>query len=189
MKSAFLLTATLLGAQPAVPPPMIPAARAGELPCDAKDHEPLLLGATTRQAILDHRASFREGTAKAQLPDALRARWKAVKTPLTLVAVFGSWCGDSQRELPELLALEAEPNPFIEVHYLGVYRDKKLETAAWPKGCPPQPVERVPTFYLFSLQPGGGQKLVGTIVETPPKAGQRMAEALVDLAEKGSLAF
>ena len=189
MRSAFLLTATLLGAQPAAPPPMVPPAKAGELPCDAKDHQPLLLGVTTRQAILAHRAVFREATAAAQVPDALRARWKAVKQPLTLVAVFGSWCGDSQRELPELLALEAEPNPFIEVHYLGVYRDKKLDAAAWPQGCPPQAVDRVPTFYLFALQPGGGQKLVGSIVETPPKPGQRMAEALVELAEKGSLAF
>lgn len=189
MKPALLLSATLLAAQPAPPPAMIPPAKAGELPCDARDHQPLLLGATTRQAILDHRASFRDGAAKAQLPEALRARWKAVKAPLTLVAVFGSWCGDSQRELPELLALEAEPNPFIEVHYLGVYRDKKLDPSAWPSGCAPQAVDRVPTFYLFALQPGGGQKLVGTIVETPPKPGQRMAEALVELAEKGSLAF
>jgi len=189
MKSAFLLTATLLGAQPAVPPPMIPSAKAGELPCDAKDHQPLLLGATTRKAILEHRAVFRDAMGRIQLPEALRARWKAVKQPLTLVAVFGSWCGDSQRELPELLALEADPNPFIEVHYLGVYRDKKLDASAWPKGCAPQAVNRVPTFYLFAVQPGGNQKLVGTIVETPPKPDQRMAEAVVELAEKGALAF
>ncbi|HEX9081623.1 MAG TPA: thioredoxin family protein, partial [Holophagaceae bacterium] len=118
----------------------------------------------------------------------LRARWKAVKRPLTVVAVFGSWCGDSQRQLPELLALEADPNPFIEVHYLGVYRDKKLEASAWPKGCAPQPVARIPTFFFFALQPGGEQKLVGRIVETPPKPGQRMSEALVDMAES-SLKF
>ena len=189
MKSALLLSATLLGAQPAVPPSVIPPAKAGELPCDARDHQPLLLGPTTRTAILAHRAVFRDATAKAQLPAALLDRWKAVKRPLTLVAVFGSWCGDSQRQLPELLALESDPNPFIEVHYVGVYRDKKVATSAWPKGCAPQPVDRVPTFFLFATQPGGGQKLVGSIVETPPKPGQRMADALVDLAEKGAMAF
>ena len=77
------------------------------------------------------------------------------------MAVFGSWCGDSQYQLPDLLALEADPNPFIEIHYLGVDRDKHLAEAAWPKGCAPQAVVRVPTFYLFATQPGGAQKLVG----------------------------
>jgi len=31
--------------------------------------------------------------------------------------------------------------------------------------------------------PGGKQKLVGTVVENPPRAGQSMAEALVELIE------
>ena len=189
MKRALLLTTTLLHAQPAAPPPMIPAATPGALPCDALDHQPLLIGPTTREAILAHRAVFREATAKTRLPEALVARWQAVKQPLTLVAVFGSWCSDSQHQLPELLALQAHPNPFIEVHYLGVYRDKKVDPAAWPKGCASQNVERVPTFYVYATQPGGGQKLVGSIVERPPKPGQRMSEALVDLVERGAVAF
>ena len=185
MKPALLLSAFLLAAPPAFgePPAMLPPATPGGLPCDAHDHQPLLLGPTTREAILAHRAVFRDATARTQLPPSLIERWQAVKQPFTLVAVFGSWCGDSQRQLPELLALQAHPNPFIEVHYLGVYRDKKLAPAAWPEGCPPQPLARVPTFFLFALQPGGAQKLVGTIVETPPKPGQRMSEALVDLVE------
>ncbi len=179
-----LLLPVALAVQPA-PPPMIPPAQPGGMPCDAHDHLPLLLGPTTREAILAHRAVFRDNEAQDRIPEALRARWKAIREPLTLVAVFGSWCGDSQRQLPELLALEADPNPFIEVHYLGVYRDKKVDPSAWPKGCAPQKVERVPTFYLFAVQPGGGQKLVGTVVETPPKPGERMSEALVDLVEAG----
>jgi hypothetical protein len=111
-----------------------------------------------------------------------------VRQPFTLVAVFGSWCGDSHRQLPELLALDADPNPFIEVHYLGVKRDKALATTTWPKGCAPQQVARIPTFYLFATQPGGGQKLVGTVVETPPRKGQTMAAALVELVEGASKA-
>ena len=121
--------------------------------------------------------------ARTQLPAALKARWKAIRRPLTLVAVFGSWCGDSQFYLPELLALEGDPNPLIEVHYLGVARDKQLADTAWSKDCAAQPVVRVPTFYLFASQPGGGQQLVGTVVENPPRADQRMAEALVELVE------
>lgn len=184
MKAVFLALGTLgLQAEPPAVPPPIPATTPGGLPCDAKDHQPLLLGPTTAKEILAHRAVFREALARTQLPAELTARWKAVHRPLTLVAVFGSWCGDSQYQLPDLLALEADPNPFVEVHYLGVYRDKLLTAAQWPQGCPPQPVVRVPTFYLFATQPGGGQKLVGTVVENPPRAGERMAEALVELVE------
>lgn len=189
MTPACLLSALLMVQAPALPAASGPTAHPGSLPCDPLDHQPLLLGPTTRAAILAHRAIFRERTEQAHLPEALVARWLAVKQPLTLVVVFGSWCGDSQRQLPDLLALEAHPNPFIEVHYLGVARDKKLPASAWPKGCPLQKVDRVPTFFLFATQPGGGQKLVGSIVETPPRSDQRMAGALVDLVERGSLAF
>ncbi|GLH66902.1 hypothetical protein [Geothrix edaphica] len=184
MKAVLLALGTLgLQAEPPAVPPPIPATTPGGLPSDAKDHQPLLLGPATAKEILAHRAVFRDTAAATQLPSELKARWKAVRQPLTLVAVFGSWCGDSQYQLPDLLVLAADPNPFIEIHYLGVYRDKQVAEAAWPKGCPPQAVVRVPTFYLFATQPGGAQKLVGTVVENPPRAGQRMAEALVELVE------
>ncbi|HJW44230.1 MAG TPA: thioredoxin family protein [Geothrix sp.] len=188
MKAALLAlgTAGLLAQAPVIVPPP------GHLPAgplvDARDHQPLLLGPTTAKAILAHRAVFRENLATVKLTADLQARWKAVRHPFTLVAVFGSWCGDSHYQLPGLLALEAEPNPFVEVHYLGVNRDKALDAAAWPKGCAPQKVVRVPTFYLFATQPGGDLKLMGTVVENPPRAGQSMAEALVELVEAGAKA-
>jgi thiol-disulfide isomerase/thioredoxin len=186
MKAALLALGTLgLMAQPpgvAVTHPLPGKLSDGPL-LDARGKQPLLLGETTAKAILAHRAVFRDNLAKVKLSDDVKARWKAVRQPLTLVAVFGSWCGDSHRQLPDLLALEADPNPSLEVRYLGVNRDKALDPASWPKGCPPQKVVRVPTFYLFATQPGGGQKLVGSVVETPPRAGQTMAEALVELVE------
>jgi hypothetical protein len=184
MKAALLALGTLgVQAQAPAPQPPLPPATPGGLPCDARDKQPLLLGPTTAKAILAHRAVFRDHLAHVKLSPELKARWKGVHRPFTLVAVFGSWCGDSHYQLPDLLALEGDPNPFVEVHYLGVYRDKVLDGAAWPKGCVPQKVVRVPTFYLFATQPGGGQKLVGTVVENPPRAGQTMAEALVELLE------
>lgn len=170
-------------AEPPVMPPPIPASTPGGLPTDARDHLPLLLGPAQAKDILAHRAVFRDNLTKFPVSEDLKARWKAVRRPFTLVAVFGSWCGDSHYQLPDLLGLDAKPNPFIEVHYLGVYRDKALSAAAWPKGCAPQKVVRVPTFYLFATEPGGELRLVGSVVENPPRAGQRMAEALVDLVE------
>jgi hypothetical protein len=168
---------------------MVPAAKSGGLPCDGKDGKPLLLGVAHPQDILAHRAEFRENLAKVKLTPGLQARWRAVRQPFTLVAVFGSWCGDSHLQLPDLLALDTEANPFLEIHYLGVYRDKQIDPALWPAGCAPQKVVRVPTFYLFATQPGGGQKLVGAVVENPPRAGQTMAEALAELVEAAQRAF
>jgi thiol-disulfide isomerase/thioredoxin len=184
MKPALMALGALvlLAQQPGVvvtPPPALPA---GAL-VDAHDSKALLLGETTAKAILAHRAAFRDNLAKVSLTPELKTRWKAIRQPFTLVAVFGSWCGDSHRHLPDLLALQADPNPFFEVHYLGVDRDKMVQDAVWPKGCAPQQVTLVPTFYLFVLQPGGKQQLAGSVVETPPRDGQTMAEALVELVE------
>jgi hypothetical protein len=184
MKPALMALGTLalLAQQPGVvvvPPPVLPA---GPL-VDPHDSRALLLGETTAKAILAHRAAFRENLAKVNLTPELKARWKSVRQPFTLVAVFGSWCGDSHRQLPALLALQADPNPFFEVHYLGVGRDKVVQATAWPKGCAPQQAALVPTFFLFVQQPGGSQKLAGSVVETPPRHGQTMAEALVELVE------
>lgn len=172
---------TASGKPPA--PRLLPAAQEGDLPCDSKDQQPVILGATLREAILAHRPIFRANTEKVVLPPELLKRWRDLSTPCTLVVAFGSWCGDSQRELPSFLALTAEENPFVKVRFLGVYRDKKVAPGVWPQGLEPQAVAKVPTFWLYVLQPGGGSKLAGSIVENPPKKGQNMAEAVVELLE------
>ncbi len=183
MNAGWLVLSTLVLTAHPTPPS---GQGAGAPVLDVRDHQPLLLGATTATEILQHRACFRENAAKMRVPEGLKARWKAIHTPLTLVAVFGSWCGDSQAYLPNLLTLAEEPNPFIDIHFLGVNRDKQLGVDLWPAGCAPQPVNRVPTFYLFAVEPGGQQRLVGTIVEHPPHASQTMAAALLDLVEAGA---
>ncbi len=191
MNPAFLVVATtaLLAQQPVA----VRGQPSGALPAgpllDNGDSQRLLLGETSAKAILAHRTAYRDNLAKVKVNANLRARWSAIRQPLTLVVVFGSWCADSQYHLPYLLALSAEPNAFIEVRYIGVNRDKKLDPVAWPKGVEPQALHRVPTFYLFATQPGGGQKLMGTVVENPPRAGQSMAEALVELAESAAKAI
>lgn len=169
--------------KPAEPagPHSIPVTKAAGLPRDSVDSQPVLVGATTREAILSHRDIFRDNTSHRTIKPDWAARWRAIDRPLTLVVAFGSWCSDSQRELPEFLALTKETNPFVTIHYIGVSRDKQAPAAAWPKGIPPQPVALVPTFWLFELQPGGAQQLVGKVVEAPPKPEQGMAEAVLEL--------
>ena len=164
------------------PAPQAPADHG--LPCDAKDGQPLLIGDCTRDQILAHRAVFKDHTAQAAPSDSLRARWMAIHRPFTLVAAFGSWCGDSQRELPSFLALDGQPNPFVEVQFIGVARTKEILPDAWPKGLPPQKAEKVPTVWVYALGPGGGQVLVGSVVEHPAKPGETFAESIVDVMEQ-----
>lgn len=185
---ACLLSVGLLsGGQPPEPtpiPPLLPPAKAGEAPRDGKDRLPVLLGTCDRGDILKHRETFRKGLKQDPLPDALKARWVALSTPTVLVVAFGSWCGDSQAELPDLLGLLDQPNPFVQVRFIGVYRDKKADPACWPEGILPQPIEKVPTFWAYTLLPGGSYRLLGRIVEKAPRPEQRMGEALVELLEK-----
>ena len=154
------------------------------LPCDAKDHQALLLGDCTRDQILAHRAVFKERTEQAAPNDVDKARWMAVKRPFTVVTAFGSWCGDSQHELPSFLALDAQANPAVEVQFIGVARDKAIEAKAWPAGIEPQKAEKVPTAWIFALGPGGKQTLIGSVVEHPPKAGETFAESILDVMEQ-----
>lgn len=165
-------------------PPLIPALDPGGWPLDGKDRQPVLRGRADREQILRHRGIFREGLRQAAVPEAWRARWAAIQVPCILVVAFGSWCGDTHRELPDLLALMERPNPFIRVEFLGVYRDKALDPSAWPEGIAAIPIEKVPTFWLHEVQPGGGYRLVGHIVENSPRKGQRMGEAILDLLER-----
>jgi hypothetical protein len=138
---------------------------------------------TRREVILAHRPIFKTNMDKTVVLPELKKRWQALSTPCALVVAFGSWCGDSQREMAGFLALMADDNPFVKIHLLGVYRDKKVAPGVWPQGMEEQAVVKVPTFWLYALQPGGSYKLVGSIVENPPKKGQAMAEAVVELLE------
>src|SRR5450631_2172233 len=115
---AGLLALGILGwtAQALVAVPRIQLSTPNVPPGKTAGKQPPLLGEATAPAILANRARFRENLAKVKLTSGLKARWKAVRQPFTLVAVFGSWCGDSYRQLPDLLALDSDPNPFIEVH-------------------------------------------------------------------------
>lgn len=173
------LWASLTCRTPAPGPQMIPEGRSR----DGQDGQSVILGLTDRTAVLAHRQIFTDNLRQNPLPPTAATRWKQITAPCVLVVAFGSWCGDTQRELPDLLGLMATPNPFISVRMAGVSRDKRADPALWPEGIPPEPVEKVPTFWLYAMQPGGGYRLAGRIVENPPRKGQRMADAILEMLE------
>jgi hypothetical protein len=141
-----------------------------------------IVGPTSVEAILA-RPEFSAAYEDSSVEPDLARRWGAIDSPCTIVVVFGSWCGDSHRWLPEAIRLAEDPNPFVSVHWIGVGRSKKIKKAHWPEGAVPPKTKRVPTFWLFAPTPGGGARLAGRIVENPPKAGQGMAEAMVEMLE------
>jgi len=161
---------------------LIPA-QDGGLPLDSKDNLPVIVGPTTAAAILEHRTEFLFAYEKVQISQEQIKRWQSVRVPCTLVAIFGSWCGDSHHWVPDLIKLSETANPFISICWIGTYRDKNTEPSQWPAQTFMQKTEKVPTFWLFAPTPGGGTRLVGNVVENPPKIDQTMAEAILELLE------
>jgi hypothetical protein len=151
---------------------------------DGKDGLPILIGPVTAEMIIKHRPGFFDAYEKVRIDTELIKRWEAIETPCTIVVVFGSWCGDSQRWLPDVIKLTETPNPFVSVYWIGTKRNKTTKKRAWPPQSIRQKTKRVPTLWLFAPVPGGKIKLVGSIVENPPKTDQTMAEALLELLEQ-----
>jgi len=155
-----------------------------QLRSDNKNNLPVLIGPVTAEMIIEHRSEFSDIYEKVQIDPELIKRWKAIETPCAIVAVFGSWCGDSHHWLPDVIKLAETSNPFISINWIGTNRSKATKKSAWPQQSIPQKVKKVPTFWLFASIPGGKIKLVGSIVENPPKPNQTMAEALIELLER-----
>jgi hypothetical protein len=142
-----------------------------------------LIGPTTAKAILEHRPEFQKVYDETQIPPELSERWRSINKPCSLMVAFGSWCGDSSRWVPEIVKLAEVGNPYISIYWVGTDRDKKAKKEYWPPSAKPQKIKKVPTVWLFAAALGGKTKKVGSIVENPPKAGQTMANALVELIE------
>ncbi|MCL1893673.1 MAG: thioredoxin family protein [Holophagaceae bacterium] len=183
---SFLL---MVGSLQETPPPqsaikynLIPA-QDGCLPLDSKDNLPVIIGQTSTKAILEHRPEYKDVYEQVEISQEQITRWQSIKVPCTFVVVFGSWCADSHHWVPDLIKLSEIENPFISIYWIGTYREKNTELNHWPPQTTMQKTEKVPTFWLFTPTPGGGTKLVGKITENPPKVGQTMAAAILELLE------
>jgi len=85
-----------------------------------------------------------------------------ILSEIEIVVVFGSWCGDSRRELPRFYKILDEINfPKKNITVIAVDRTKKGKHKIFERIN----VQRVPTFYFYK-----DEKLIGKIVETPVKS-------------------
>ena len=84
---------------------------------------------------------------------------KLIDKPTKVIVFLGTWCPDSQRNVPPFMNLiEAAGNKNIEVEYIGVDR-RKMDPEALVSTYS---VSRVPTFVV--LREG---KEIGRLVERP----------------------
>jgi tetratricopeptide (TPR) repeat protein len=87
----------------------------------------------------------------------------------TLKIVFGSWCGDSKRELPRMMkVLNAVGFPENNIQLIGVYDSMKVYKQAPKREERGLNIYRVPTFIVYKKD-----KEIGRIVEYPTESLER----------------
>ncbi len=150
------------------------------LPCDPKDNMPIILGLTTRDMILKHRAVFSSSESLIKLSPETINRWKNIDRDIRIIIVFGSWCSDSHANLPGILALDKIKNTRVKIDYIGVGRSKEINSQDWPRSLPRQSLTLVPTLWIFD-NIDGVWNLNGSIVENPTDRLKTMADELLDL--------
>ncbi|HKV13201.1 MAG TPA: thioredoxin family protein [Thermoanaerobaculia bacterium] len=148
------------------------------LPASPDEEAPVLVGLVTRGEIEAAEPTWNDVLVESK-PDLEAARALASVPPGAEVLVFfGTWCGDSRREVPRFWrALDETGNtvPF-HIRYVGVDRQKKQpgEMMAY------NDVHYVPTFIVSR----DGHE-VGRIVESSPHGVERDLLALLKGEEKG----
>lgn len=159
----------------AAPPASSEVARPAEAPDAAA-----LVGQVSREQIETAHPEWVQ-LEVAAAPDAESARALAAVAPGAEVTVFlGTWCGDSEREVPRLWRAldEAGGSVPFQIHYIGVDRQKKEPSAPIAN----YEIEFVPTFIVSR----DGRE-VGRIVEEAPHGVERDLLALLSGEAQGVL--
>lgn len=152
------------------------------------DRGPLLLGTVDADAILAAFPDWPEDLGDWQPDTTAVAGLRQVASSTDILCVLGTWCGDSQREVPRfwrLLETTANPNLRFTMVAVGRAADTAADQALAGLGLgadyrADHSIEKVPTF-IFSQE---GRE-IGRIIETP--AISLEADALAILEGAGLL--
>lgn len=171
----FLMT-SLLGLSVLAPGAAQPPAEetSAEAPDDA------LVGRVTREQIEAAHPAWVQATVAAA-PEVEAAKALATVEPGAEVTVFlGTWCGDSEREVPRFWRAldEAGGSVPFSIIYIGVDRKKQQPSAPILN----YEIEFVPTFIVSR----GGRE-VGRIIEQPPHGLEQDLLALLTGKAQGNL--
>ena len=120
----------------------------------ASNDDNMVLGGILAEQLLDEYPSFklRYDEVEISLEQAEKAR---AMGNIEVLAVFGSWCHDSQREIPAMIKL-AESAANIDLTLVGVGFDKSLSEPLYDI----TEVARTPTVFVFR-----NGELIGKFVE------------------------
>jgi len=123
-------------------------------------NENLLLGSGIEQKqILATGQNWQTNYNAFQATENLLRAIRIQKSELTITAVFGSWCEDSETWLPQLLKLlYATQFPANQTQLIGVDRSKKIDLPNFAD----LKIEFLPTFIFYR-----NGKEIGRFVESP----------------------
>ena len=127
--------------------------------CSEEKQEVILTGIIQPQTLTTQLPGYAEGFTNYQVDAQAIGVLKAIKQPIQIVVIIGTWCPDCHRETPHFMRIiEAAANPNIEVEYIGVDRNKQDPEGLAAKYA----FSRIPTFIVKQQ----GNEL-GRIVERP----------------------
>ena len=137
-------------------------------PSEPDPDEPVLMGRMSADEVLHHDSAYGDGFS-AYEPDLGAVELIAfTETEIAIEVVWGSWCSDSDRELPHFFKILDRAREVrarlglgelpIRIEFVAVDREK-TEPADMLEG---KFIERVPTFIVRR-----DGKEVGRIIETP----------------------
>ncbi|UCE05426.1 MAG: thioredoxin family protein [bacterium] len=121
--------------------------------------KPILTGWMTQQQILDQIQAYQLEKDRYQPDHKSLEKIKALTADVQIIIFLGTWCPDSQREVPRFLKImELAQNPNISYKLFGLDRSKRDLDGLAEK----HQVEFVPTFVVLH-----NDEEIGRIIETP----------------------
>jgi tetratricopeptide (TPR) repeat protein len=138
----------------------------------AQKTEPKLLGTCTTQQLEKepysnwYTANFSAYEPNAQIIEALK---KTIPSKYSIKIFFGTWCGDSRRELPKMTKLlEKVSFPTKNLALIGVDDSTEVYKQSPQREEAGLNIFRVPTFIVYE-----NNKEIGRIVEYPTETMER----------------
>ncbi len=116
----------------------------------------------TEDEVLSQAPSWYEKIARYVPDKATIEKLRKVNVDYKILVIFGYWCKDSQRHVPEFIKTMWEAgNPRFTYEFIEVPRERPLRKVVYKR----YKIERIPTFIVYR-----NGKEVGRIIERPRRS-------------------